>query len=177
MAGAAFASFGGVMINMPDGSGQWHFTFDSDGSYGLDFSYNIEAFSSPLTIAVVDAFGWYDFNNPIELHYGYFIGPTSGYLGEFHAGDAISIWIKTNGSLSNIPGIYTFSSTDLGYWEGSIAGGNDYGIWYSSVHSPFYFTFAEMAPPSGKPLPGVIAALVIGGCAFLGVKLKNRMKG
>jgi len=171
--GTALVSFGGVQLYSAYGSDKWHFWFDSDGGYGINFFADYY----PLEItAAISAFGWYDFNNPTELFAGTFTGPGLGYFGEFKAGDAIGVWIQTDGSLGEVPGIYTFNPIGLGNYIGSGVGGVCMIFYDHDFSKDINFLVIDMNAPPGQPLPGVMAALAIGGCIFLGRKLKNRVK-
>jgi len=185
MAGAALASFGAVQYNFYNngvGNGMQStlsITFTESGYYGIETlfggpprpSYNygyymVVSASDPTPTGVAGS------------------GNSEGWLGYFNAGDTIGLWT-------------TF------YWDGIIISaynGNykDYrelsqlvnpGGWpfpylsdtylledgaFNAIHGQFRFKAGT--PPAGEPLPGVMAALAIGGCAFLGRKLKNRAK-
>jgi len=166
MVGAAFASFGGVIVHSGGDAAEWHFSFSSHAVYGIEFS-------APWP----GDYGWYDFNNPGELQSGYATSISTGYLGEFKAGDAIGMWFKVyNGTGYEI---YTFAPTDIWNFIGAgVSGGGFCEVFFppSSYFDYVSFRIVELAPLSGQPLPGVMAALAIGGCIFLGRKLKNRVK-
>jgi len=190
MVNAVFASFAGVIINDlgPATHGGWFsFTFDSDGSYGIEFGiYTTQPFE-------IGSFGYYYLDNPHwdNWIYGTFTGDTSdyfstvgsnsvgytvadynttGYLGDFKAGDTIAIWIQFDG-------INTATSSDIGFVLSNPGG---LAIYDEVLHVPLrevYFHLVDLTPASsGAPLPGVLAALAIGGCAFLGRKFRKSIK-
>jgi len=182
MVGTAFASFAAVQHNVNDGYPiEVSFTFTSDGSYGILFGLD------PMNIAASppQAFGYYFIDNPTEWFSGIFTGNNSdyysnnvsnfgtsfvdietGYLGEFKAGDTIGLWVQDRWGM-----IWTSTDIEEGYFNGVY---RMHGAF--TVGAQSYSEFAEMAPPVGEPLPGVIAALAIGGCAFLGKKLRKSIK-
>jgi len=186
--GASFASFAGIQMYNPgfmhDGTG---FTFDSDGSYGLLFGLVLERpFDTPI------AFGYYHLSDPTTFYSGSFTGNDSdyfssivglpgctfvdintGYLGEFKSGDIIGIWIQDgNGTI--------YTSLDTGREDVVFMGTSHWNGLYNffdlGSSAPCYLHGIEMAPPVGEPLPGVMAALAIGGCAFLGRKIRKSIK-
>jgi len=196
--GAAFASFaavvydynpGAVTINDLGATGEgsltlYTFTFDTAGKYDLIFG-DCEWNSARYP----DAFGYYfvDGRDGFQLHAGIYGGNYSdywsnsglnasfpvdvtdsmtGFLGFFEAGDTIGIWINHNG--------YTITSTDLGpnsTFNGLLSISTGEGFYSNNNNN--WFTFNEV---SGSPLPGVWAALAIGGCAFLGRKIRKSIK-
>ena len=177
--GAAFASFAGVQINTAAGSDELSFTFTADGSYGLFWGWN--PYNSPFDVS---AFGYYYLSDPTTLISGTFTGNNgdyfnslgggyshlvdieTGYLGSFNIGDTIGLWAKFE-----IEGaIYTTTQTGLSFPNMIYADAS-----FVSFQSRF-LQFTEMPNPNGEPLPGVLAALAIGGCAFLGRKIRKSIK-
>ena len=178
MVGAAFASFAAVQYDYnpgavtynTSGSGietQVSFTFDAAGKYDLIFGY---ATSGETLIPL--AFGYYFIDGPdagklvsgqiggnYSDHFNSWFGQidiNTGYLGTFNAGDTIGLWVQYGPML--------YKSTDIPVPIGA----DDSGIIFCGNT---YFAFNEV---SGSPLPGVWAALAIGGCAFLGRKIRGR---
>jgi len=176
-------SYGGVKynftgkINMPPFA--MYFTIESDGEYGLVFGSRTDSLSS----SDIQAFGYYFTDDPTTLISGTLTGNNSdyfnslgnvagtgllidtntGYLGEFKAGDTIAIWIQ--GSIDGYIRTNTFT------WDMKD------GVFTCLSGWGYYFQFVELgAPSSGEPLPGVMAALTIGGCAFLGKKIRKSTK-
>ena len=150
------------------------YTFQTSGSYGIGLrtSYPKEN---------VVAFGYYYLSNPSKLIAG---NVESGYLGSFNAGDAIGLWfeIKAEKNGKTVEGF--FSTTDVGqktiFGISSYSGDEGAFAWAginSAIGYVASYYFTNTAAPVGEPLPGVMAALAVGGCAFLiGRKLKNRAK-
>ena len=183
MAGAAFASFGAVQYNYVGNPGSilkqsdgMYFTFDANTS--LFAPTFVDGAQHQKTHNVV-AFGYYFLDNPANLIAGDF---STGHLGNFKAGDMIGYWVQSTGIDNINAGIYTTTKTgiDEHVFYNGFYNGKFYFIGLRSDSIGNYaagFIFVEGTPPAGEPLPGVIAALAIGGCAFLGMKLKNRVKG
>jgi len=193
MAGAAFASFAGVQVNYlkdgPHGDYEISFTFTSDGSYGLEFGGWDMGNEFINWVYEPAAFGYYYTNEQGEL-VGSFISGTltgnnsnyfntvehildvnTGFLGDFKAGDTIGIWVQMNG------GDFYTTTDSKGQGQSMYTLVFDAG----TVITDFAFLntafrFVDLTPPNGEPLPGVLAALAIGGCAFLGRKFRNNMK-
>ena len=191
MVSAVCASFGGIQYNTEQYDESYphllsySFTFTSDGSYGFLFGSDWEYHG-------LEAFGYYYISDPANRIDGVLTGNNSdyfssldtqpdtgeiadvntGYLGNFNAGDTIGLWFQFMG--------YVYTSTDTGdeeviyfsmkIWELEIF------TMGSGFCNAFYFKFVEASPPVGEPLPGVMAALAIGGCAFIGKNLRNRVK-
>ena len=115
-----------------------------------------------------------------ELHYG---DMTTGALGEFSPGDKIVLWVETTsaGGKKETFTMYSPTTQDSDIWMLSKSGesivfnwgdfGVDYGKKSQASINPdgFQFSIATAAPPSGQPLPGIIAVLAVGGAVF-GVK-------
>ena len=171
MAGTTLASFGAVQCNFLDpwmeGYDQSYYTFDANGAVNFSFENSIAK-------DTIIKFGYYFLDNPEQLFAG---DLATGYLGDFKVGDAIGIWIENDGSSWNItPGIYTttYTGMDGQYFEGS--GSGLIAVRTGNMRLGLMFSLSQTDAPVGEPLPGVIAALAIGGCAFFGRKLRNKMK-
>jgi len=184
MVGAAFASFAEVQMNQDWQGGGYvlvTYTFTTNGSYGILLGNRPGDY---FTMADMTDFGYYFIDDPDTLISGTIIehnseylstftyaedrfeNLTTGYLGDFQAGDTIGIYIKSAGYLRT-------STTGEGgccftpfphFWIGGSSGFIDFHV------------FELTSSPNGEPLPGVLAVLAIGGCAFLGRKFRNRIK-
>ena len=204
MGNAAFASFADVQINFGWATGAFghesmalSFTFTSDGSYGIAFGERFDAdeWRQWDSVPTIDAFGYYFLSDPTTLiaasftgnnsdyfasvyDFEYLVDTDTGFLGNFNAGDTIGVWALMDGMIETSTDIglgispYFVTLIDWVSWPEVNPGYFGLG---NSMMGP-YMQVIEMANPSGQPLPGVIAALAIGGCAFLGRKLRNRVK-
>lgn len=120
-----------------------------------------------------------------QLHYG---DMKTGVLGEFSAGDKIVLWVETtaaNGKKETFT-MYSPTTQDSDIWMLGKSGeriifnwgdfGVDYGKKSQSAINPagFEFAISTYSQPSGQPLPGIIATLIVGGGAL--VYLKKRKK-
>ena len=122
-----------------------------------------------------------------ELHYG---DMKTGLLGEFSAGDKIVLWVETtsaNGKKETFT-IYSPTTHDSDIWMLSESGDSiifnwgDFGVDYgkksqNAINPPgFQFAISTKAPPSGQPLPGIIATLLVGGGAVFYLKKRKKTK-
>ena len=99
-----------------------------------------------------------------------------GFLGTFSSGDKIGIWIANESG-------EIFTSTNTGnqdYTFGkSGSSGDDFCLYQGSAGifltpSHWEYQLSETAAPSGQPLPGVLASLLIGcGVAYLARRRKK----
>lgn len=121
------------------------------------------------------------------LHYG---DMKSGRLGEFKPGDKIVFWVETTSANGEKSTFTTYSPTaqDKDLWMLGTFGdsvvfnwgdfGVDYGKKSQASINPAGFEFSITTrgtnPPSGQPLPGIIATLLVGFATF--VYLKKRKK-
>jgi len=137
----------------------------------------------------LNAFGYYYMSDPTTFYSGTVTGNNSdyfdslgmivtgnvivdsntGYLGEFKAGDTIGLWLKVDGT------IFTTTETSV-----PATSGGGMVLRENSVLAAgglmFCFQLSETTAPICEPLPGVIAALAIGGTAFLGRKFRKSIK-
>jgi len=183
MVSAVFASFAGIIINY-NIDPPWpyaSFTFDSDGEYGLLFG---DVYASNFGYFFIDDPGTliagtltgntsdYFSSNDIHGNGGISLADTNtGYLGEFKAGDTICIYIDLGGFYYN--NSYILDTTGAVMWADP-GDGRTVIMW---IAPDFHYQIVELGSPiSGEPLPGVIAALAIGGCAFLSRKVRKSIK-
>ena len=158
-------------------------------SYTFDFLG--PSLEENLFLNQITAFGWlyswdYTANYTDNLQYG---DMNTGHLGSFSEIAPVMLWFQfTDGWLYdyvyNIVGdemdlynyFYCYETTvgsDYILMQFAISAGGGCAEEYSGA-GPLYFRLSKDSPPAGKPLPGVIAALAIGGAAFIGRKLKLR---
>ncbi len=121
-----------------------------------------------------------------ELHYG---DMKTGALGEFSAGDKIVLWVETTSASGKKETftMYSPSTQDSDIWmlgksgESIIFNWGDFGVDYGSKSqnainpSGFEFAISTNAPPSGQPLPGIIATLAVGGGIALYLKKRKKL--
>ena len=156
-----------------------------------------------LKNTVITNFGFYDFNAAADyLDNGwrirendptkgdapapvkYYGDMSTGFLGKFNTRDKFVLWVETQDENGN-KHVYTtfdFTGTEGDIWsvttwdDGSVVFG-----WGENVNgekksdTPYGLQFAlSSEPPSGQPLPGIIATLIVGSGAV--VYLKKRKK-
>ena len=123
-----------------------------------------------------------------ELHYG---DMKTGVLGEFSAGDKIVLWVETTSADGKKETFTMYSPTtqDSDIWMLSKSGdsiifnwgdfGVDYGKKSQNAINPagFQFAISTKAPPSGQPLPGIIATLLVGGGTVFYLKKRKKLYG
>jgi len=149
------------------------FTFDNNAEVNVSYSGSI------LEI------GWYDHNNPTVLH----APVSSSTLGFFTSSDVISVWVKCLDNQNNeiiltttdvsafhsntlLAGTLFLNNMDLFYIGGPMLNGGEfysYSITAQAWGGP-------IDPPTGEPLPGVLAALAISGTLMVGKSMKNKAK-
>lgn len=108
------------------------------------------------------------------------ISTTAYYVGDFNAGDNIGFWITTS---AGTPG-YSTGMVQSGVNAGlrsrqintvDLAGNTRINFGFNSGSVEF-IAVGGAPSPSGQPLPGVIASLLIGGGAFGVSKLRKARK-
>ena len=120
-----------------------------------------------------------------ELHYG---DMTTGALGEFSPGDKIVLWMETTSASGKKETFTMYSPTtqDSDIWMLGKSGesivfnwgnfGVDYGKKSQESINPAGFQFSiSTKAPSGQPLPGIIATLVVGGGTLLYLKKRKKL--
>ena len=122
-----------------------------------------------------------------ELHYG---DMKTGVLGEFSAGDKIVLWVETTSADGKNETFTMYSPTtqDSDILMLSKSGdsiifnwgdfGVDYGKKSQNTINPagFQFAISTNAPPSGQPLPGIIATLLVGSGSLIYLKKRKKAK-
>jgi len=158
------SSFAVTMTYNPIG----FFTFDGNAEVNIAYSGSI------LEI------GWYDHNNPTVMH----SSVSSTTLGFFSSTDVISIWVKC---LDNASNELIFTSTATGIPGTTLAGTlflDNLDLFYIGgpmLNGGEFYSYSMSAKnwsgngPVGEPLPGVLAALAIGGCVIAGKKIRSKM--
>jgi hypothetical protein len=120
-----------------------------------------------------------------ELHYG---DMTTGALGEFSPGDKIVLWVEATSASGKKETFTMYSPTtqDSDIWMLSKSGesiifnwgdfGVDYGKKSQESINPAGFQFSiSTKAPSGQPLPGIIATLIVGGGSLLYLKKRKKL--
>lgn len=120
-----------------------------------------------------------------ELHYG---DMKTGALGEFKPGDKIVLWLETTSADGKRETFTMYSPTtqDSDIWmleksgESIVFNWGDFGVDYGKKSQEsinpagFQFSISTQAP-SGQPLPGIIATLVVGGGTLLYLKKRKKL--
>ena len=126
---------------------------------------------------------WDTFGPGPELHRG---DLTTGLLGEFSPDDKIVLWVETtsaSGEKSTFA-MYQTNTKEQEVWllekSGETISFNwgEYGYNNVGQHAlaPAGFEFAiSTRPPSGQPLPGIIATLIVGGGAVAYLKKRKKL--
>lgn len=124
--------------------------------------------------------------NMPKLHYG---DMKTGVLGEFSAGDKIVLWVETtaaNGKKETFT-MYSPTTQDSDVWmlgksgESIIFNWGDFGVDYGKKSqnainpAGFEFAVSTYSAPSGQPLPGIVATLIIGGGTVLYLKKRKKL--
>ena len=147
-----------------------------------------------LKDSVISNIGWYKYSEVARtilpgaaaptLHTG---DMTTGKLGEFSPEDKIVLWIETTDANGKKETFSMFDPKDLKHdiWLKGDAGENvilnwgDYANIFNSqkVANPAGFEFSITTnPPSGQPLPGIIATLLVGGGSLVYLKKRKKLK-
>lgn len=112
----------------------------------------------------------------------------------FSSGDSIGFWIRDSKGLTvyDTPGIdgqHTYNGTSIVNGNNYVVAFGEYGQYVNSPNGSFtfddmigsawsvlYVQVGSTAPsvPSGQPLPGVLAALLAGGGAYAGCRMRRR---
>ena len=122
-----------------------------------------------------------------SLHYG---DMSTGVLGEFRPGDKIVLWVETtsaDGKKETFT-MYSPNSEDNDIWmlgksgQSIVFNWGDFGVDYGkkaqeSINPEgFQFFLSTGAAPSGQPLPGIIATLLVGGGSLVYLKKRKKLK-
>lgn len=111
------------------------------------------------------------------------VGNKTANLGTLQEGSLVTFVFKNSQYTSNTN---KFSGSDWGYggeWpnaSGVYVFHNNFGQWGTDQYEAYRFTIGGSDPapaPVGQPLPGALAALLIGGGAVGAFGLRKRMKG
>lgn len=120
------------------------------------------------------------------LHYG---NMRTGVLGEFKPGDKIVLWVETtsaDGKKETFT-MYSPSSKDNDIWllgksgQSIVFNWGDFGVNYGkkaqeSVNPEGFQFLLSSSAPSGQPLPGIIATLLVGGGSLVYLKKRKKLK-
>jgi hypothetical protein len=186
MFGAAVSAMAAYQYNVKGNQG-W-LSFDGETTVAFDLTLESRKDKDNGQDNYIDRgnnyadFGWYDLDDTEKR--GSF---NNGASATFNKGDRIGFWVKDNAG-----NVYTSTKPDKnapdnviwgksreingGY---SVAGGN-----FGSNGTQEYYTFkintsnSGNAPaPSGQPLPGIIATLLVGGGALVYLKKRKSLYG
>ena len=144
--------------------------------------------------SVISNIGWYKYK---DMAYSLLPGvPTpkvnvrdikTGKLGEFSPEDKIVLWIETTDANGKKETFSMFDPRDLKHdiWLSGTPGDNVVLSWgdyinitnSQTVANPAGFEFSITTnPPSGQPLPGIIATFLVGGGSLIYLKKRKKTK-
>ena len=144
--------------------------------------------------SVISNIGWYKYK---DMAYSLLPGvPTpkvnvgdikTGKLGEFSPEDKIVLWIETTDANGKKETFSMFDPRDLKHdiWLSGTPGDNAVLSWgdyinitnSQTVANPAGFEFSITTnPPSGQPLPGIIATFLVGGGSLIYLKKRKKTK-
>lgn len=147
-----------------------------------------------LKDSVITNIGWYKYSDVLysvlpgapkpTLHYG---NVETGVVGEFSPEDKIVLWIETENSEGKKETFSMFDPKDLKHdiWMLNNSGENIILNWGDYVNiansqkamNPSGFEFSiSTNPPTGQPLPGIIATLLVGGGSLVCLKKYRKQK-
>ena len=142
--------------------------------------------------SVISNIGWYKYN---DMAFSLLPGASTpkvnvgdiktGKLGEFSPEDKIVLWIETTAANGKKETFSMFDPRDLKHdiWLSGPSGDNVVLSWGDYVNvansqkvaNPAGFEFSITTnPPSGQPLPGIIATLLVGGGAVFYLKKRKK---
>jgi hypothetical protein len=193
MAAVAIPVHAAIQYNMETFSGGSWFSVDEKQTVYLNVK-NSEGADVALKDSVISNIGWYKYSEVVRTLIPGAPAPTlhtgdmkTGKLGEFSPEDKIVLWIETTNAKGEKETYSMFDPKDLKHdiWLKSNAGDNIILNWGDFVNiansqkvaNPAGFEFSiTTTPPSGQPLPGIIATLLVsGGCGSL-IYLRRRKK-
>lgn len=144
--------------------------------------------------SVISNIGWYKYNDMAfsllpgvptpKVNYG---NMETGELGEFSPTDKIVLWIETTNAKGKKETYSMFDPKDLAHdiWLNETSGENIVLNWGDFVNiansqnsvNPAGFEFSITTnSPSGQPLPGIIATLIVGGGSLVYLKKRKKLK-
>ena len=144
--------------------------------------------------SVISNIGWYKFNDMASSLIPGVSAPKvnvgdmkTGKLGEFSPKDKIVLWIETTDANGNKETFSMFDPRDLKHdiWVSGKSGDDVVLSWGDYVNiansqkvaNPAGFEFSITTnPPSGQPLPGIIATLLVGGGFLIYLKKRKKLK-
>jgi hypothetical protein len=194
IATAALQVSAAIQYKMENFSGGSWFSVDKKQTVYLNVK-KTDGSNVALGDSVISNIGWYKYNDIVHsilpgvseptLNYG---DMKTGALGEFSPEDKIVLWIETTNENGQKQTFSMFNPKDLKHdiWATDKSGENIVLNWGDFVNlagsqktnnpEGFEFSISTNAPPSGQPLPGIIATLLVGGgCGSL-IYLKKRKK-
>ncbi|OQA84669.1 MAG: hypothetical protein BWY31_02352 [Lentisphaerae bacterium ADurb.Bin242] len=104
-----------------------------------------------------------------QYPYNEMVTQTGYALGEFSAGDEIGVWLTVNGTTgaSVLNKSNSINSSNMNYRDAyvgtDILGNNLFQLDFTSGGSVFFGISGVASSPSGQPLPGILATLLLGG--------------
>ena len=193
MAAVAIPVHAAIQYKMETFSGGSWFSVDEKQTVYLNVK-NSEGEDVALKDSVISNIGWYKYSEVVRTLIPGSPAPTlhtgdmgTGKLGEFSPDDKIVLWIETTDANGNKDTFSMFDPRDLKHdiWSKGDSGYNVVLNWGDYVNiansqkvaNPAGFEFSiTTTPPSGQPLPGIIATLLVsGGCGSL-IYLRRRKK-
>jgi hypothetical protein len=193
MAAIAIPVHAAIQYKVETFSGGSWFSVDEKQTVYLNVK-NSEGADVAIKDSVISNIGWYKYSEVGRTLIPGSPAPTlhtgdmgTGKLGEFSPDDKIVLWIETTDANGNKETFSMFDPRDLKHdiWLKGDAGDNVVLNWGDYVNiansqkvaNPAGFEFSiTTTPPSGQPLPGIIATLLVsGGCGSL-IYLRRRKK-
>ena len=193
MTAVAIPVYAAIQYNMETFSGGSWFSVDEKQTVYFNVK-DSEGADVALKDSVVSNIGWYKYSEVARTLIPGSPAPTlhtgdmkTGKLGEFSPEDKIVLWIETTDANGNKETYSMFDPKDLKHdiWLKGDAGDNvilNWGDFVNIVNSqkvanPAGFEFSiTTTPPSGQPLPGIIATLLVGGGSLAYLKKRKKLK-
>lgn len=194
IATAALPVSAAIQYKMENFSGGSWFSVDKKQTVYLNVK-KTDGSNVALRDSVISNIGWYKYNDIARsilpgvpkptLNYG---DMKTGALGEFSPEDKIVLWIETTNANGQKQTFSMFDPRDLKHdiWATDKSGENiilNWGDFVNLVGSQktinpegFEFSISTNAPPSGQPLPGIIATLLVGGGSLIYLKKRKKVK-
>ena len=193
MAAVAIPVHAAIQYNMETFSGGSWFSVDEKQTVYLNVK-DKDGNAVSLGDSVISNIGWYKYSEVARTLIPGAPAPTlhtgdmkTGKLGEFSPDDKIVLWIETTDANGKKETYSMFDPKDLKHdiWLQSNAGDNIVLNWGDFVNiansqkvaTPAGFEFSITTnPPSGQPLPGIIATLLVGGGSLIYLKKRKKLK-
>lgn len=194
MAAAVIPAHAAIQYKMETFSGGSWFSVDEEKQAVYFSVKDAEGSNISLGDSVISNIGWYNFSEVARTIIPGSPAPTlhtgdmeTGKLGEFSPDDKIVLWIETTDANGKKETFSMFDPRDLKHdiWSNGGTGENVILNWGDFVNiansqkvaNPAGFEFSITTnPPSGQPLPGIIATLLVGGGSLLYLKKRKKLK-